>query len=728
MKTRSLAVLAALYLAGAASPAYAQRQILLSSGTAVVTADLSDRSWTIGNDRITLVLGLEGNSAFAVRAIELPGTDRRWEFDPAADSFVDVGGVQAPFGLPSAGWRYRDTLEESYGAGVRVGFVYESARDNLRAVRWYAAVSGTPTIEAWTEITLLKDEHTALAGINVWQTVLPPGDVEWLTGLHPREDSPRPFTLNRSGMAIDDVITLGASGRSSSYNVPWLAVDWESDKFFAGLMWSGAWSAQIERREAGLRVTLGLPATATTIPFDGGIETPHMFLGVARGPQMDVGAALRGFLKDLARFGRGFDPLVTYNTWYSYGTHIDEEALLEEMQNAAELGVELFVVDAGWYPTGDVEPWDFLPGLGTWTWDEERFPSGLPALRDRAHELGLRFGLWVEPERIDLETLKRPDGPRERWLATEQGVYDMNTPREQTRGAQICLADPEAWEWVYNHLVALIEEVRPDYLKWDNNLWVNCSRSGHGHDAEDGNFRHVRSLYDMLAMVRERFPDLQIENVSGGGNRLDLGMARLTDTAWMDDQTAPAVHVRHNLGGLGSVFPPPYLLSFLVDDGTDRMFESADLPLLVRSRMPGVLGLSVRASDMNGDFRRTVASEIETYKVLREVLRHGSTQLITAQAVPWSESGWDAIQATSAADGTIVVFAFQSNPDVDDARIRLRGLDPDAEYLVGSVDDGEIGFALGRDLMVDGIDVHDSARSAAVLVRLTPVPRRTLPL
>ena len=115
-------------------------------------------------------------------------------------------------------------------------------------------------------------------------------------------------------------------------------------------------------------------------------------------------------------------------------------------------------------------------------------------------------------------------------------------------------------------MTALIDAVQPDYLKWDNNLWVNCNRSGHVHAATDGNFAHVNGLYEVLSTLRQRFPDLLIENVSGGGNRMDLGMLRYSDVAWMDDRTTPSVKVRHNIQGLSALFPPAYLLSFAMAD------------------------------------------------------------------------------------------------------------------------------------------------------------------
>jgi alpha-galactosidase len=86
---------------------------------------------------------------------------------------------------------------------------------------------------------------------------------------------------------------------------------------------------------------------------------------------------------------------------------------------------------------------------------------------------------------------------------------------------------------VIDHLTAFIDAVRPDYLKWDNNIWVNCDRQGHGHGPTDGSFAHVSALYGILDMLRSRYPSMLIENCSGGGNRLDFAMMKYTDVAWM---------------------------------------------------------------------------------------------------------------------------------------------------------------------------------------------------
>ena len=102
-----------------------------------------------------------------------------------------------------------------------------------------------------------------------------------------------------------------------------------------------------------------------------------------------------------------------------------------------------------------------------------------------------------------------------------------------------------------------------------------------------------------VAALRAKYPDLLIENMSGDGNRLDLGMLRYTDAAWMDDRTAPSVHVRHNVEGLSAVFPPAYLLSFVTDQADEPLHDAPDLPLYIRSRMTGILGLCFKTAELS---------------------------------------------------------------------------------------------------------------------------------
>src|SRR6185295_19650378 len=192
----------------------------------------------------------------------------------------------------------------------------------------------------------------------------------------------------------------------------------------------------------------------------------------------------------------------------------------------------------------------------------------------------------------------------------------------------------------------LLDAVQPDYLKWDNNLWVNCDRAGHGHGATDGNFAHVTALYQILAALRQRYPNLVIENCSQGGNRLDFGMLRYTDAAWMDDRTAPSVHVRRNIEGLSEIFPPGYLLSFVTDYAGESMENAPDLSLYFRSRMAGILGLCFRGGELSDDDAAGIRREIAIYKSVREIQSDGSAALLSLQANFMDGPAWDVLQET----------------------------------------------------------------------------------
>jgi len=371
------------------------------------------------------------------------------------------------------------------------------------------------------------------------------------------------------------------------------------------------------------------------------------------------------------------------------------------------------VIDAGWYAgVGESGPFDFESGLGTWAPDPARFPSGLGALSAFAHALGMKFGIWVEPERVNRSTVG-PDGVDELWLATTGGAYGSE------RMGQVCLASDKARQWLFNRLSSLIDAAQPDYLKWDNNMWINCDRDGHGHGPTDGNFAHVHGLYDLLAALRERHPELLLENVSGGGNRLDVGMLRYSDVAWMDDRSAPSAHVRHNLQGLSAVFPPAYLLSFVTESEDEPLHDAPDLPLYVRSRMPGVLGLSFVATGFTDGEVADLAHEIDIYKSSRDTLSDAAGALLTPQAADSSGPAWDVLQETDVAGDQILLHAVQSDAGVGTVNVKPNGLDPSTTYEVRSVDVGVLGTATGSDLMTNGIDVVASPRTAAHVLVLT---------
>ena len=269
-----------------------------------------------------------------------------------------------------------------------------------------------------------------------------------------------------------------------------------------------------------------------------------------------------------------------------------------------------------------------------------------------------------------------------------------------------------------DRLTELVDRVRPDYLKWDNNFWINCDRAGHGHGPNDGNLAHVQTLYGILGALRQRYPDLLVENVSGGAERLDFGMLAYTDTAWMDDRTSPSSLVRHNLEGLSFAFPPAYLLSFLIDADGEPIAGAKDLPLLTRSRTPGVFGLTYRTALLDDGTAALLKEEIRQYKTYRDTIATADGTLLSDQA-PVDETSWDVLQEVAEGARSAIIFAFKGNADPGRWIVRPRGLIADAIYDVTSLDVGPIGSIRGDVLMQDGMElVHTAGSSRAHLLLL----------
>jgi len=534
--------------------------------------------------------------------------------------------------------------------------------------------------------------------------------VKWVGGLRSYANTGElePFEIADGELESGSWWQIGSDRRSTENYLPFVTVDDGTSVFYGGIMWSGAWRFSCDIADDRLRVTAHFPETPSVAPSRA-VEVPHAFFGLTSHGRES--AAIRQFVMNGIRRGRPFSQLVTYNTWFAYGTSITEDAIVSEINRAAAIGVELFVVDAGWYAgAGQDSDSDFESGLGTLTADPNRFPSGLASLADYTHDAGMKFGLWIEPERIALDAL-RELGVEEAWLATSDGN------RGSDRVGQICLAGTAARKWLVERLSSLIEAIGPDYLKWDNNSWLNCNRAGHGHGAHDGNFEHVGGLYAVLKELRTRFPDLLIENVSGGGNRLDFGMLAFTDAAWMDDRSYPSSHVRHNLEGATSALPPAYLLSFVIAGDGEEIDMGNDIWNIMRSRMPGILGMTFRGGDLTEEARQALAIEIQRYKQYRTTLSRASAVLLTQQA---PVDGWDVLQELANDNLSAVVFAFKS--DFSDGRIlvRPRDLVSDVVYEVQSADAGLLGTATGESLMQDGIElVHATGASLAHVLFIT---------
>jgi len=686
-------------------------QPLVQVGETFVTAD-GDRAWTIGNASIKYSIGDAGGSIVALGLVD-PVSGKDWNHRNATDGYVSLFGQHLDLGSPTTQFVSATTTE--WWGGVRLDLHYIVPAQQFQITRSYACFPSSAVIETWTTYQTTGTQTLTLSDLNNYSLTVPNSTARWVTGVNTPDEAGGAFTRASGDLDDGQVFELGSNTRSAEQQVPWFGIGSdETSEFFGAIMWSGQWHLRLQRVADTIVVQLGLPVFMTSVTRGAPLETPHAVFGFTTSAMPAVSVAMRGFVDHELRHGRSYGSYVTYNTWYSYGTFIDEGSLLAEMDQAAAMGMEQFVVDAGWWPSINAnDPNDFSHGWGTYQVDMDRFPDGLSGLSDHAHQLGMRFGVWVEPERVDRNTVGQPGGVTEPLLAMQSGRYDPNATNANALNAQVCFADPQARDWVIGRLDALIDAVHPDYLKWDNNFWVNCDRAGHGHGTQDGNFLHMRGVNQVRDYLRGRYPNMEIEDCSSGANRLSFDMLSYSDLTWVSDETSPSSRVRHNLEGLINIFPAPYLLTFaLQSDGEPMTDDPAfDLRTIMRSRMPGVMGFSVLVDGMSDGTKAALTNQFSLYKYIRPIIVSSNGLLLSPQqvdypGVPWS--GWDIIEHISPTTGDAIVMAFDTPDASSSIIVQPKALRTDVTYQVESADYGVLGTIAGADLMAQGIEIDQS--------------------
>ena len=698
-----------------ARPALANAQVLASRDDAYVSRNESTREWAIGSRGLELIVGFNSHGTLSLERLWYPEDGHVLLIRPNVEPSVTIADQEVPLQEAGTHTTFLRAVAEETETGVRLSLTFEDRGSHVLVTRAYAAYPGSPTFETWTYVEAPTSESPIRVSEMIgWQLTMPNAPVKWVSGLRSwlAPDGPEePFTIQSGGIDDGGHVEIGSNRRSSEAFVPLLVIENDQDTFYGGVIWSGAWRISADRLGDDLSVRADFPNATASASASRPVEMPHTFFGVTNTSPGAETRALRQFVLVGIRKGRPFQPLVTYNTWFAHGSRIDESSAAEEISRAFGLGVELFVLDAGWYENAGMDhQFDFTSGLGSWKVDRTRFPNGLTVLADLAHSLGLKFGIWVEPERVALSVAGQPGLAEEAWLAMQDGSYGDG------QSAQLCLASDGGRQWVFDRIVELLDELKPDYLKWDNNFWINCNRGDHAHGNDDGNYAHVVALYGLLGELRRRYPDMLIENVSGGGNRMDYGMLAYTDVGWMDDRTAPSAHVRHNVEGLALAFPPAYLLSFVINSEAEPLKDGDDLSHLARSRMPGILGMTYQYQELDDELSRALRIGISEYKELRDTITQSYALLLSEQAHAAGE--WDVIEDVTEDQRSAVIFAFKGSEGEGRVLVKPKGLNPAGIYRVRALDSGDLGSLPGEQLMRDGIELVQLEGSRAHVIVL----------
>lgn len=725
-----------------ATPDALPGRIVAQSGDAYIAHDPATQTWEIGTDAIRRRMSFSA-SGYRLLSWKNKLTNREW-LTPGGGASAELRVVIEGQILTTASrdFALRDFTTRRNADGsleLRVSL----ARQSLVAHLHYVAHPGTSVVGKWVELE--NAGRTTLRNLDALDSIsldlrpsADPLTLHWVQGLSPAVEDrsqvqPVPALRMRSVQLNEGTEQqIGSSARSSEDTMGWFALIAPNlrEGLFGGIEWSGAWQLRARREAGHTTLRAGLDEFHLDLAPGEKFESPRRFLGFFRGGIDEAAFASHTFARRYLLRARPADfPWTQFNTWFAYYTDLDETRLMHDVDNAAAMGLEVFVLDAGWYE-GSPQVADFSFGLGTWRENREKFPRGLKTFSDYVHSKGLKFGLWVEPERVDLAYVGK-EIPMA-WIAPDTNwIGDL--PEGRARTTMICLGDPAARAWMKTWLARLIREYHVDWLKWDNNMWMSCDSPGiPGID----NYAHVHGLYEIFDFLRAEFPALIIENCASGGNRMDYALMRRSDVAWLSDETDPSYRVRYHAVGASFPFPPEYLNSALVESWFEPLSEAnRDYAILrgwLRSRMMGAFAISVTTLDWSREFRDEVAREIARYKSVRDIIARGrmyhlfpQSDLSLPMLQPPNEP--DAIEFYDASTRRGIVFLFRGTVAWSERRVVLRALAPNVVYDV-QTSDGVIKLRrTGRQLMSDKIEFTFEQERPSALLFITPAPSGATP-
>ncbi|WP_369250741.1 alpha-galactosidase [Streptomyces sp. R41] len=480
--------------------------------------------------------------------------------------------------------------------------------------------------------------------------------------------------LVRSPLTYGEKVIGSRRGHTGHQHLPWVALDSEATEesgevYGCALGWSGSWRISVAQLpDARVQISGGAgyddsgllsleSGESFTTPVFAGLWSDGGFGGASR--------AWHAYQRAYVIPDADQDRPVLFNSWEATTFDISEEQQGVLARRAAAMGIELFVVDDGWFGARTSD----RAGLGDWTPNPDRFPAGLKPLGDYVHALGMRFGIWVEPEMVnpDSELYRaHPD-----WVQFQPG----RTRTEYRNQLVLNLARPDVQEYLWEQLDGLLSSAPIDYVKWDfNRCFTDAGWPGERYPQKLW-VEHVEALYALLDRLRAAHPGVAFESCSGGGGRIDLGIMARTDQVWTSDNTDPLdrLAIQH---GFSQIHPARIMAAWVTDSpNTQLNGRVSSLRFRFVSAMAGVLGVGGDLSEWSEEELDEARGWVDLYKEIRPVVQRGDLYRLRPP-----EGGLSAVQYVHG-DETVVLAWLQAQRHGEPvAPLRLRGLDPTEAY------------------------------------------------
>lgn len=369
---------------------------------------------------------------------------------------------------------------------------------------------------------------------------------------------------------------------------------------------------------------------------------------------------VRGVWKDKVR-------PVLLNSWEAAYFKIDESKLLKLAKAGKEVGVELFVMDDGWFGNRN----DDKSSLGDWFVNKKKLPNGLEGLVKKINDLGLDFGIWIEPEMVNVDSELYRAHPE--WVMEIPGKHHTEGRNQRI----LDFANPEVVDYMADAISNVLRQAPIAYVKWDmNRIFSDCySQSLEPERMEETAHRYICGVYRLARTLTEEFPDVLFEGCSAGGNRFDLGMLCYFPQIWASDDTDAAFRVQCQTN-YSYGYPMSTVSAHVSACPNHQTLRTTPLETRFNVAAFGVCGYECNLCDMTKEELTEIANQIAIYKDWRPILQYGNFYRGRAHGNMFE---WTCVaNDQSAAVGMLMQMMVQPNTQFE--QFRAKGLNPEIRY------------------------------------------------
>ena len=663
---------------------------------------------TLSLEHVKQEYGVYGSTDYRCPAVEILQENGSRISDFCYKSHTVSGGKPKLKGLPA-------TYTESDSEAETLTLVLEDKVTGIELELLYTLFAGSGIIARSARFLNCGKKPVHLLKAMSLCMDLPDHDYDWIqfSGAWARERYPKKRRLETGIQSVGSM-----RGHSSHEHNPFVILKRPTADEFQGevigfsLIYSGNFLAQAEvDTHDTTRVLLGINPEWFDWKLEPGEEfqTPEAVMVYTDRGMNDMSQTFhRLFQKRLARgYWRDRERPILINNWEATYFDFTEERIVEIAEKAKEQGIELFVLDDGWFGKRTSE----RAGLGDWKANPERLPEGITGLAQKIEALGMKFGLWFEPEMVN----KDSD------LYREHPDWILSVPeRRQSQGRYQYVLDfsrKEVVDYIYDRMAEILGSGKVSYVKWDMNRSITeCWSAALPADRQGEVFhRYILGVYDLYDRLNTAFPEVLFESCASGGGRFDPGLLYYAPQGWASDDTDAAERLKIQYG-TSYCYPISSIGAHVSASPNHQIMRST--PLYTRANVAcfGTFGYEMDLNRLTAEEQEEVKRQTAFMKKYRSVLQFGSFYRLES---PF-EGNVTAWMSVSGDRKTAVVGWYRTLNGINMGytRVKLRGLEPDSVYRVSA--DGVLrGEYYGDELMNVGLVTSD-ADSGELLPGMRP--------